>query len=237
MTATIARAMLAMAWPCGALREPSRTAANAASVAGEPSLVNTIIGTDDRPFEPDAAPSVTDPGLDDSLDVTVDEMFPPDASPDLPLVSSREALAALDYVVSSADAEAVEFFINSALTKLWKHAFKNDAEAVAQVQQTRGNEYIERCRKRFLAEYQQAKDLVLPDGYAFRVAGQTMQPFLMQRLIAVRMRDQKRVGNWSGPGAGKTLSAVLASRVAGGIPGLRRRAACRTRTGLRPAWH
>ena len=35
----------------------------------------------------------------------------------------------------------------------------------------------------------------------------------MQRLAAVRVRDEKRVGNWSGTGAGKTLSAVLASRV------------------------
>ena len=37
----------------------------------------------------------------------------------------------------------------------------------------------------------------------------------MQRLIALRVRDEKRVGNWSGTGAGKTLSAVLASRVIG----------------------
>jgi len=35
----------------------------------------------------------------------------------------------------------------------------------------------------------------------------------MQRFAAVQVRDKKRVGNWSGTGAGKTLSAVLASRV------------------------
>jgi hypothetical protein len=35
----------------------------------------------------------------------------------------------------------------------------------------------------------------------------------MQQLAAVQVRDKKRVGNWSGTGAGKTLSAVLASRV------------------------
>ena len=35
----------------------------------------------------------------------------------------------------------------------------------------------------------------------------------MQRLIALRVRDKHQVGNWSGTGAGKTLSAVLASRV------------------------
>jgi hypothetical protein len=35
----------------------------------------------------------------------------------------------------------------------------------------------------------------------------------MQRLAAVQVRDKKRVGNYSGISAGKTLSAVLASRV------------------------
>ena len=33
------------------------------------------------------------------------------------------------------------------------------------------------------------------------------------RIAAVKVRDKKRVGNWLGTGAGKTLSAVLASRV------------------------
>ena len=34
----------------------------------------------------------------------------------------------------------------------------------------------------------------------------------MQRLIAYRVAVDKRVGNWSGTGAGKTLGAILASR-------------------------
>ena len=35
----------------------------------------------------------------------------------------------------------------------------------------------------------------------------------MQRHVAAQVKDRRRVGNWSGTGAGKTLSAVLASRV------------------------
>ena len=35
----------------------------------------------------------------------------------------------------------------------------------------------------------------------------------MERLVAVRIRDNKRYGNWSGTGTGKTLSAVLVTRV------------------------
>src|SRR5205085_8330131 len=38
-------------------------------------------------------------------------------------------------------------------------------------------------------------------------------PNLMQRLIAYRLKEEQRLGNWSGAGAGKTLGAILASRV------------------------
>jgi superfamily II DNA or RNA helicase len=37
----------------------------------------------------------------------------------------------------------------------------------------------------------------------------------MQRLVAHRVAVDRRVGNWSGTGAGKTLAAILASRVLG----------------------
>src|SRR6266566_6292952 len=35
----------------------------------------------------------------------------------------------------------------------------------------------------------------------------------MQRWTAWQIRERRRIGNWSGVGAGKTLSAILASRV------------------------
>src|SRR5262249_44030350 len=40
-------------------------------------------------------------------------------------------------------------------------------------------------------------------------------PNLMQRRVAVSIRDRRRFGNWSGMGAGKTLSAILSTRVVG----------------------
>src|SRR4029077_20924880 len=64
-------------------------------------------------------------------------------------------------------------------------------------------------------EYRQAKDLNIPHGYAFQVSGRPAPPNLMQRHFAVRVRERKRVGNWSGTGAGKTLAAVLSTRVVG----------------------
>jgi hypothetical protein len=35
----------------------------------------------------------------------------------------------------------------------------------------------------------------------------------MQRLTAYRILTERRIGNWSGVGAGKTISAIFASRV------------------------
>ncbi len=72
-----------------------------------------------------------------------------------------------------------------------------------------------RSAMQFLDEYRAAKTLRFPPGYAFRVDGRPTLPNLMQRHVAVQVRDETRVGNWSGTGAGKTLSAILASRVVG----------------------
>ena len=51
----------------------------------------------------------------------------------------------------------------------------------------------------------------LPDGYAFPHGN----PTLMQLYVAHKIKTNSFFGNFSGTGAGKTLSAVLASRVIG----------------------
>lgn len=86
---------------------------------------------------------------------------------------------------------------------------------MAQAEALTGDGYAEQVRSRFLDEHRQAKDLAIPDGYAFRDKGNLALPNLMQRHFAVRVREKRRVGNWSGTGAGKTLAAVLATRVVG----------------------
>src|SRR5262249_39000822 len=119
------------------------------------------------------------------------------------------------HVVSSADEEAVEFLLASAVAKIWKHAYHAEAAAVAQAEASCGEGYAEQVKSRFLDEYRQAKALAILAGYAFHVNGKPQAPNLMQRHFAVRVRERKRVGNWSGTGAGKTLAAVLATRVVG----------------------
>lgn len=137
-------------------------------------------------------------------------------SAELPTAETGEVLKSLQSaVVVSADQEAIDFLVASALAKIWKHAFRDENAAVAQARAFKGDAYAERVRIEFLAEYERVKSLEIPAGYSFKVEGKPALPNLMQRLVASRIQQKRREGNWSGTGAGKTLSAVLASRVVG----------------------
>jgi superfamily II DNA or RNA helicase len=192
-------------------------------VNGESSIVDKFLQDQQLTLEAletssnDDIPNKGDVTSQDNLDDQIDETVEPseeDDDLDLPVVQTREVLASLDLsVVSSADEEAVEFLIASAKAKIWKHVFRDESAAVAQAQSYTGDSYAEKVKSEFLDEYHRAKNLPIPTGYNFRINGKIAEPNLMQRLAAVQVRDKKRVGNWSGTGAGKTLSAVLASRV------------------------
>src|SRR6266496_1655249 len=60
----------------------------------------------------------------------------------------------------------------------------------------------------FLANYEGTQNIKIPMGYAF-----PYRPTLMQLYVAYKVKTNQYFGNFSGTGAGKTLSAVLASRV------------------------
>ena len=176
-------------------------------------------------IDPYALPAKTD-GVHDDTGATVDVSKAVDANTieaeakggdDLPVIQTRDALDALDKVlIANADAETVAFLLDSAKAKLWRHAYVEPEAAKAQAQAFQGDTYSSIVRDRFLAEYTEAEALELPAGYSFRPGGEntpTVPPNLMQRRVAVCVRAQRRFGNWSGMGAGKTLSAILSTRV------------------------
>jgi hypothetical protein len=181
------------------------------------------------PVDPYALPAAPD-GVHDDIGATVDvskqvdtaaleagaKSGDPDGD-DLPLIETRDALDALDKVlIANADAETVAFLLASAKAKLWRHAYVEPEIAKAQATGFQGDTYSSIVRDRFLAEFIEAEALVLPTGYSFRPGGPgtpIVQPNLMQRRVAVCVQAQRRFGNWSGMGAGKTLSAILATRI------------------------
>lgn len=115
---------------------------------------------------------------------------------------------------ASSDEEAVEFLIAKATDKLWKKCFHDEESTVLKAKEHQGNLYSESARDAFIEEYSRCQQLPIPEGYSFSdPAGLECQPKLMQRLIAYRVLQRDRVLNLSGTGTGKTLSAILASRV------------------------
>lgn len=136
---------------------------------------------------------------------------------ELPALRSMSALKAIDELVQAgitSDEETIEFLISNRVSGLWQDTLNNNSKIdLESLRNEKGGVYFETIQNRFLSQYDGAQSLAIPQGYDFRVKGKLAQPNLMQKLAAYRVLTEKRLGNWSGVGAGKTLSAILASRV------------------------
>ena len=125
----------------------------------------------------------------------------------------------MEYCIRSSDQEALDFLLTSAKNKLWKNVFRHEVKNkknkyVEEIFALKPkDEYSKKVHKEFIQEYSDAKSLTIPKGYNFTIEGKITLPNLMQLRTASRVVKDRSVGNWSGTGAGKTLSAILASRV------------------------
>jgi superfamily II DNA or RNA helicase len=108
------------------------------------------------------------------------------------------------------DEEAMRFYVNYSINQLWKNAFRNEDETISKVRKEgkNGNKYHDEVVETFLSDYESAKNLVIPQTYSF-----PKPPVLMQRYVSYKLTEESSFGNFSSTGAGKTLSAVLASRI------------------------
>ena len=134
----------------------------------------------------------------------------------LPEIKSKDVLKSLDQITSSqfCDKEAIEFLIISKKEKLWRDVFERGVIAVSEIRKASGNEYVKRAQSEFLFEYDHTAKLKSPKNFTARTNdGSLIKPNLMQFLTTTRLDYNSRIGNWSGTGAGKTLSAILASRL------------------------
>ncbi len=140
---------------------------------------------------------------------------------DLPNLDPRRTLRALDKAAgilegSGTDAERIEFLKAKASSKLWDSCFLDEKSLIRNLESSKLglDTYSEEVRKKFLEEYNGAKNLRIPSSYKFRdLKGRERQPKLMQKLVSYRLLTDKRVLNLSGTGTGKTLSAILASQI------------------------
>jgi superfamily II DNA or RNA helicase len=114
-----------------------------------------------------------------------------------------DSLEKTDYVSQ----ETIEYLVSNRVQQLWCHAATHGrAEARKLFKGEKGKRFLE-IKRRFTDELKQVDDLPLPAGY------NSYTPNLMQKRMAWQVKTVGRCGNWSGVGAGKTLSAILSSRV------------------------
>ena len=108
------------------------------------------------------------------------------------------------------DEEAMQFYVNYSVLELWKSAFADETETVRTVQNegANGNKFHDKVVDTFLSDYDGAKGIEIPKNY--KLLGLSN---FMERYVAYKVITLPYFGNFSGTGAGKTLSAILASRI------------------------
>jgi superfamily II DNA or RNA helicase len=129
--------------------------------------------------------------------------------------SPKKILAQTEYLVSVCeDIELMQFFVTKFVNKLWKRAFKDTKKGttIKEIQRigNTGKKFHDTVSQTFLSEFDAMESIKIPKGYTF-----SYEPTLMQRYVAYRIHRDSYFGNFSETGAGKTLSAILASRVIG----------------------
>ena len=129
----------------------------------------------------------------------------------LPSISNSDILVLDKELINTCDDEAVEFFIQYKLKKVWNEVI-NDKRDANEVKLLKGGKNSTRLRELFLEEYDKVVNYNPPKGYSFEREGKIAPPNMMQKLTVQRIKDYKRYGNWSGTGAGKTISFIIASR-------------------------
>lgn len=137
----------------------------------------------------------------------------------LPSLITREGLRAIDDLAElhyGLDDEVAEYLVGNRVAALWTAHINN--KPVDELLAGEGGHYFGLIRSRFYGELEAVENLPVPAGWAFRPDGKKAQPpvppNMMQKRTAYEVLTKKRVGNWSGVGTGKTISGILASRIA-----------------------
>ena len=110
-------------------------------------------------------------------------------------------------ITASLDDERIKFMIDDSVNSLWYNLLnkKLDINKIKEVELI--NSIPNTIKTLFLDELEMANKLTTPKGWCYKY-----EPLLMQKLISHRLLINKRYGNWSGVGAGKTIGAILAGR-------------------------
>ncbi|HEX9087865.1 MAG TPA: DEAD/DEAH box helicase family protein [Arthrobacter sp.] len=136
----------------------------------------------------------------------------------LPVPSAGPVLRNAGALLAAADSDAAMYLVASSVEQLWKSAYRAPETVDLETSNARENHFEEQVRAAFRAEFDAARSVVPPAGWNFEPLGPGTgieQPLLMQAHVATQLANRRRIGNWSGTGAGKTVSAILGARLIG----------------------
>ena len=109
-------------------------------------------------------------------------------------------------ITSSLDDENIDFLLKNQLKKLWNSVLNNEI-SIDEIIKEDGGKNFKLIKDKFIKEYKEVSKIIPPQDYVFKYP-----PNLMQKLVTYRMEQEKLYGNWSGTGAGKTLSSIFCGR-------------------------
>lgn len=163
--------------------------------------------------------NINEDSLEDLLEQKIKESEDINESIDLqnilPQFDEFEDLKAYDNhnISSSMDEESAKFLLKYRISKLWNKALSNKVD-INKLKEEIGGPHFTFIKESFLEELEDVQSISIPQMYSFKDKNnKILPPNLMQRLTAHRLSIYRRYGNWSGAGAGKTLSAIFSSRV------------------------
>ena len=125
----------------------------------------------------------------------------------LPQFNQLDSFHSLDNeLYATIDEEAFKSLIQYRLRLMWNDVLNNKI-SVEDLRNENGKKYFTIIKDMFFDEYNVVSAYIPPMGYSFKY-----QPNLMQKLTVNRLLKNKCYGNWSGTGAGKTVSFIISSR-------------------------
>ena len=107
------------------------------------------------------------------------------------------------------DSEKIRFLIQNRINTLWND-YLNGKITIKKIENEKGGKYFTEIKNAFLDEHREIIAIKNPKGYCFKD-----EPWLIQKLVSYRLKQNRVYGNWSSVGAGKTLAGVYAGRYVG----------------------
>lgn len=117
------------------------------------------------------------------------------------------------YLTSSIDEESLNFLLQYRINKICNDFLAFNIKNIEGLEKEKGGKHFTYIKEQFLKENKIVKEMPISKDYNFcDESGNILEPNMMQKLTAYKLFTKKKFGNWSGQGAGKTLSAIFAGR-------------------------